>query len=230
MTPRGPVGHVIVVVPARDEEDLLARCLTSVVAAASQLSGPTAHVVVVLDDCLDRTPDIARSFPVDVHEVAARSVGAARAYGVAVGLAAGAAPLSRTWIACTDADSEVPPHWLTSQLSRADAGADVVVGTVRPDPQDLTEDQLATWSATRVQGRPNGHVHGANLGVRADAYVRAGGFPHRPEHEDVELVRLLAQDARHVVVASDEADVLTSGRRYGRTPNGYAGYLRAAFG
>jgi len=230
MTPRRPVAHVIVAVPVRDEQELLARCLASVVGAAAEVSGPTVHVVVVLDDCRDRSPDIARAFPVDVHEVAARSVGAARAYGVAVGLAASTAPLSRTWIACTDADSVVPPNWLTSQLSRADAGADVVVGTVRPDPRDLTDDQLLAWSSTRVRGRPNGHVHGANLGVRADAYVRAGGFPHRPEHEDVELVRLVARDARHVVVPSDEADVLTSGRRLGRTPGGYAGYLRTVLG
>ena len=39
--------------------------------------------------------------------------------------------------------------------------------------------------------RVHGHVHGANLGVRADAYWRVGGF--RPLHvgEDVDLVSRL---------------------------------------
>ena len=230
MTARDSIDHVIVVVPARNEQDLIARCLRSVVAAAAAVDGPSTHVVVVLDDCHDRTPSIAGSFPVDVHTIAARSVGAARAYGAALGLASSPAAVRRTWIANTDADSQVPASWLTSQLARARAGADVVVGTVRPDPTDLSDDQLAVWSATRVPGRPNGHVHGANLGVRADSYVRAGGFAHQREHEDVDLVSRLAQDPRNVIVACDQGDVLTSGRRVGRTPSGYAGYLRASLG
>ena len=136
---------------------------------------------------------------------------------------------SRTWLACTDADSAVPAGWILEQVRLADAGADVVVGTVRPDPADLTATQLAAWRATRVPGRPNGHVHGANLGVRADAYLRAGGFPDRPVHEDVDLVAaLVASGAR--VVATDACDVLTSGRLLGRAPGGYAGYLRSRFG
>jgi hypothetical protein len=80
-----------------------------------------------------------------------------------------------------------------------------------------------------VPGRPNGHVHGANLGVRADAYLRAGGFATLPEHEDVDLVARLRADPRVDVRPSDAADVLTSGRTTGRTPGGYAGYLRASF-
>ena len=81
-----------------------------------------------------------------------------------------------------------PPQWLTCQLALAQRGADVVVGTVRPDPSDLTAAEHRAWSATRVPGRPNGHVHGANLGIRADAYLRAGGFLPQDEHEDVDLV------------------------------------------
>ena len=230
MTAGDSIDHVIVVVPARNEQDLIARCLRSVLEAGAAVTGTSTHIVVVLDDCHDLTASIAGAFPVDVHTISARSVGAARAYGAALGLARSPASVPRTWIANTDADSQVPVNWLTSQLALAGAGADVVVGTVRPDPRDLSDDQLAVWSATRVPGRPNGHVHGANLGVRADSYVRAGGFPHQQEHEDVDLVRLLAQDPRNVIVASDLGDVLTSGRTVGRTPSGYAGYLRASLG
>jgi glycosyltransferase involved in cell wall biosynthesis len=224
----GPVEHVVVVVPARNEQDLIAGCLRSLTKAASATAGPSIHIVVVLDDCSDATAQIASGFPVDVRMIAARSVGAARAHGVAHGLSTTPAPLARTWIANTDADSQVPTHWLTRQLAHADLGADVVVGTVRPDPVDLSDQQLASWSATRTRGRPNGHVHGANLGVRADAYVRAGGFGHETEHEDVHLVQRIASTDSAVLVACDEGDVLTSGRTTGRTPGGYARYLRTA--
>ncbi|RII96479.1 glycosyltransferase, partial [Clavibacter michiganensis subsp. insidiosus] len=102
-------------------------------------------------------------------------VGAARAQGVDAARAGWDGDDAEHWIACTDADSAVPPAWITSQLELADAGSDVVVGTVRPELEDLSPDQVAAWRATRVPGHANGHVHGANLGVRADAYVAAGG-------------------------------------------------------
>jgi glycosyltransferase involved in cell wall biosynthesis len=228
MTARtAPVEHVVVVVPARNEGALLGRCLHSVAAAVRELEarpGPRARVVVVLDACDDDSETVARGFDVDVHPITARSVGAARAVGVAHALAGVPGDRGRTWIASTDADSQVPPHWLTDQVGHADAGADVVVGTVRPDPDDLSPGALDVWSATRVVGRPNGHVHGANLGVRADVYERVGGFSLQPEHEDVDLVRRIdVHGAR--IVACDRADVLTSGRTAGRTPGGYAGYL-----
>ena len=72
----------------------------------------------------------------------------------------------------------------------------------------------------------NGHVHGASLGIRADVYAAAGGFDAIAEHEDVDLVqrcRVLGANLH----ASASAEVLTSGRFIGRTPGGYAGYLRA---
>jgi len=204
------------------------RCLRSIAVAGASVDGPSVHVVVVLDDCHDGTHAIASSFDVEVCTLGAGSVGIARGHGVARGLAGATASTDRTWIASTDADSQVPPQWLTCQLALADRGADVVVGTVRPDPDDLSEVEQRVWSSTRVPGRPNGHVHGANLGIRADVYLRAGGFLPQDEHEDVHLVERIARDQAAVVVASDECDVLTSGRRVGRTPGGYARYLRTA--
>jgi hypothetical protein len=69
-------------------------------------------------------------------------------------------------------------------------------------------------------------VHGASLGIRADLYLAAGGFETVTEHEDVSLVDRCRR-LGGVVVASDDAEVLTSGRTIGRTPGGYAAYLRA---
>ena len=63
------------------------------------------------------------------------------------------------------------------------------------------------------------HVHGANLGVRADAYLRAGGWPQLPSAEDHALWKRLGNEPR---LSDAELRVLTSGRRVGRAPNGFA--------
>lgn len=217
-----------VIVPAHDEEELLGRCLASVHRAKVDLraSGIDARVWVVLDACTDRSALIAGRHDVETVVIDAACVGAAREAGVAAALEAfRSVPPARLWTAHTDADSAVPPHWLRSQVALAAAGADVVVGTVRPDFDDLTSRQVAAWTARHTPGIPNGHVHGANLGMRAATLIGAGGFEPAPEHEDVWLVaEARARGAR--IVASDEAEVLTSGRGQGRTPGGYARYLR----
>ncbi|MBO3095592.1 glycosyltransferase [Cellulomonas dongxiuzhuiae] len=230
------VTHVAVVVPVRDEEALLGRCLLALGAARDALlarGGCTVDLVVVLDACRDASAEVVagyvrarggRDAGVRALHLEAGDVGTARRTGVDAALAA--ADLPRTWLACTDADSQVRPDWLVEHVRLADAGADVVVGTVHPDPADLSVAQWETWRTTHVTGRPNGHVHGANLGVRASAYARAGGFLPAREHEDVDLVARLRATGAHVV-ASDVVDVRTSGRPVGRTPGGYAGHLAA---
>jgi glycosyltransferase involved in cell wall biosynthesis len=207
-----------VVIPARDEEELIGRCLVAVADAARNAP---AHVDVTLvaDGCLDRTAAIARSFAgVRVIEIDASNVGAARAAGAVAALTGGA-----DWIANTDADSVVPPRWISHQAELLRTGWDVMIGTVRPDFAELEPEQRAAWLATHRRGEPNGHVHGANLGVRASAYQAVGGFQRLAEHEDVDLVARL--DGWRII-ASDDAEVVTSARRYGRTPGGYARFLR----
>lgn len=232
MTVRPPVTAVHVVVPAHDEERLVGRCLDALAVAARRAvdTGLRATVTLVLDACTDGTGAVAAAarlpVPLVVHEVRARNVGVARAVGANSALRASHAPLDTTWLLHTDADSQVPPGWIVDHVALADAGADVVVGTVRPDAADLTAAQLLAWAGSRVPGRPNGHVHGANLGLRASRYVDAGGFAPEPLHEDVLLVERLRQMPGVVVVASDVVDVLTSGRTVGRAPGGYARYLR----
>ena len=227
-----PVAGVAVVVPARDEAELIGRCLDSIAGARLRLSEtrPEVRVVVVVvaDACTDDTAALARRVEgVRVLETAVHNVGLARSAGVAAALAELAADGlagDAVWVANTDADSQVPEAWLTAQLADADAGADVVVGTVRPDFADLSRAQVEAWTARHTPGVPNGHVHGANLGVRASRYVEAGGFGDLDLHEDVSLVGRL-RAAGVSVQASDAGEVLTSGRRVGRTRGGYAGYL-----
>jgi glycosyltransferase involved in cell wall biosynthesis len=218
---------VVVVMPVRNEELLLEASLSALAAAVETASGAgiRTEVRIVLDRCTDASAQLAARFPFPVLPSDAGRVGAARALGVADALTALAAiPPERIWIANTDADSRVPVDWITT-LSRISAIADVCVGTVRPDFGDLSPAQREQWLRTHRRGKPNGNVHGANLALSALTYLDVGGFAPLGEHEDVDLV---ARCRRHgaAVVASDDAEVVTSGRRTGRTPGGYAGFLR----
>ena len=226
------VKEVAIVIPARNEQELVVRCLKSIDAAIASLrrfSGdhpPRISVTVVADGCSDATVDLVRLHPdIVLLEQPARGVGIARRVGVAQALLNSQVDPEEFWIANTDADSRVRHDWLTEQLALADSGADVLVGTVRPDFGDLTGAQTRAWIETRTDGQPNGHVHGANLGIRASTYLLAGGFAPVDEHEDVLLVDR-ARSAGAVVVATDRTQVVTSGRQAGRTPGGYARYLR----
>ena len=155
-------------------------------------------------------------------------VGAARAAGVARLLRTEASLGSaarHVWIACTDADSAVPPEWLVSQLRHARFGVELLLGTVRPDPQELADGLLAAWRLRHLIADGHPHVHGANLGVRGDTYLAAGGFPDVPTGEDV-LLSMAIRDAGGLVVSTGSSTVLTSGRRDGRAPGGFAEYVR----
>lgn len=224
------IDAIVVAIPAHDEEELLDACLTSVIEAVDAVR-PRVRAVsvrVALDRCTDGSAEIARRLSVPTVAVDAGAVGVARAAAVAAGLAdigRLARIPRRVWTAHTDADSTVPEHWIAHQLDLAQAGADVVIGTVRPRFADLSEQQVRAWQATHTPGEANGHVHGANLGIRADVLLRAGGFPALAVHEDVRLIeRVRALGARFA--ASDLAWVSTSGRAVGRAPDGYARYLR----
>lgn len=224
----GRIDVVTVVIPVHDESERLAECLDSVFAAIAAVRPglQDTSVQVVLDACTDDSAAIVARYPAAVQVISAACVGRARAAGVAAAIArhADVAP-SRLWTAHTDADSVVPPHWLDLQLALADGGTDIVVGTVRPDFHELSARQIEAWWATHTPGVANGHVHGANLGMRASTLIAAGGYEDVCEHEDVWLVAE-ARDLGARIVASDDAWVRTSGRQVGRTLGGYARYLR----
>ena len=231
---------VVVVVPARDEEDLLPRCLASLVVASRRVAhlGVRSEVVVVADTCTDRTVDVASSAGVSVLEVVAGRVGAARAAGVRHGLGLAASDLHTTWLAHTDADSVVPAGWLVDQLQHATRGADAVLGTVRlagaedgePVPaanQPLLDRWAERYVAQLLPDLTHPHVHGANLGVRADAYLAVGGFDDLDLHEDHVLAARLREAGHHVVTTSLDP-VVTSHRLHGRVDGGVATDLRSA--
>lgn len=219
-----------VVVPARDEEALIGACLASIERATTAVrrQRPRMPVVTIVvdDSSSDGTADIARRFSgVRVIQTPGGNVGRARSAGVDHALTVlGHAP-AHVWIANTDADTVVPEQWLCGQLALAQRGADVVLGTVQPTREELSPQQIAAWLCENRPGAASGQVHGANLGLRGSLYEQVGRFAPLPEHEDVDLVERLRQAGAHIV-SSGAVEVLTSGRLLGRTPGGFAGYLR----
>ncbi|UAL29421.1 glycosyltransferase [Nocardioides rotundus] len=219
------------VVPARDEEELLPGCLDSMARAVEQLDmrHPGVHctVTVVLDGCTDRSADAVGHRPWEsALEADVRRVGAARAIGVLEAeQRLGQHDPAGVWVANTDADTRVPPHWLTEQVRLAALGHGLVVGTVRPDPADLTEAELARWQAGHRLVEGHRHVHGANLGFSLAAYRRVGGFPPVTAHEDVALVAAM-RAAGVPWCATTRTEVTTSGRRWSRVEDGFARRLR----
>lgn len=220
------VQRIAVVVPARDEARLLSRCLRALAVARQQLRRDhpaiSTRVVVVLDSCTDDSAAVVGGFA-DVADltVAVGNVGAARQAGVDY-----LADLARPdWFAMTDADSAVPPQWLVHQVEAAESGVDLMLGTVVPDDTEMSVDQFRRWQAAHHSSEGHGHVYGANLGFSARALGITGGFGPLAAHEDVDLAERI-KAAGLPWTASAACPVLTSARLIGRTPLGFAGYLR----
>lgn len=223
--------HIAVLVPARNEERLLPRCISSVLKAVRLLpASVTTDVVVVADACTDATPRIARRMLQgrgSVLSVVAENVGMVRAMATKEALRRFGGDLSRCWLANTDADCEVPETWLLDQLRHAEQGCCAVAGIVDVDcfaeHLPVVESRFRLTYAIHADGT-HPHVHGANLGVRADAYVRAGGWNPLPTAEDHDLWSRLCMEASPRL-SDARLSVLTSGRRVGRAPLGFAGAL-----
>jgi hypothetical protein len=148
-----------------------------------------------------------------------RNVGAARATGAQRALAQGA-----RWLAFSDADTTAPADWLVQQLR---CRTDVVCGVISIEnwtghSAAVRQDFIATYRDTDGHR----HVHGANLGVSAEAYRAVGGFRPLASNEDVSLVEaLIAVNAS--IAWSAAVRVVTCARLDSRAPLGFGAALRA---
>ena len=214
-----------IIIPAHNEQDAIEGCLVAAHAAACcpRLGGEAVEVLVVLDACTDHTSAIARRLGANTLPVQVRNVGAARSAGAEALLARGA-----RWLAFTDADTEVSPDWLADQLSLQ---ADVVCGTVGVDDWSPHAENAGLLQAhfllTYHDRDGHRHVHGANLGVAAEAYRRVGGFDHLACSEDVALVKALEASGANIAWSALPR-VNTSARRHARCIGGFADALKGA--
>jgi glycosyltransferase involved in cell wall biosynthesis len=224
------IDTIGVIIPARDEETLIGQCLDAMCRARHQLreqipNPPDVRIVVVLDACTDDTAVVVSACPdIVAISVSHRSVGSARAAGARHLLQLPAINARRLWLANTDADSEVPPDWLSVMCQLANAGVDVVLGNAVPQPKQLSSVVERAWFASHQLRDGHRHVHGANLGIGADTYLSLGGWMSLRSGEDVALAaRADAADLQ--VVRTGAIPVRTSARMVGRAPQGFAAYL-----
>jgi len=226
--------RVGVVLPVHDEEELAPAALASVDRAIAAVSDRfvTIGVVIVLDACSDRSSELVAEWQhrsvrrngnrsIEIVATDVGSVGHARKLGCAALLQtwADAAP-ETIWLATTDADSEVPHNWISSQLRIRREGGQVWVGRV--SVRDWSGRSAGTADAWHrqyeIEYLP---IHGANFGIGAATYLEAGGFAELPTGEDRDLFeRAVALGA--VIRCDPQVRVVTSGRRQARAPRGFA--------
>jgi Glycosyl transferase family 2 len=223
-----------VVIPVHDEERLIPQSLEALDRAMAAVADVNVDVgiAIILDRCSDGSGELVEQWRrrttrrdasrmVGVLETDAGNVGQARKLGCRFLLQgwSDVAP-SSIWLATTDADSEVPQDWISSQLKARVEGGQVWVGAV--SVCDWSERTPGTEEAWRRQYEAEYlPIHGANLGIAAGTYLAAGGFEALSTGEDRDLFdRAVTLGA--VVRRDSVAPVVTSSRLKARAPHGFA--------
>ncbi|MEA2167354.1 MAG: glucosyl-3-phosphoglycerate synthase [Solirubrobacteraceae bacterium] len=234
----GPLA--IVVVPALDEAERIEACIRAL--GAQDLTGEFS-VLLVDDGCRDATVALAKAaaaacaLPLEILSGPGHGPGPARQVGLDVAaqrMLAGGRPDGL--VATTDADTRVPPNWLSVQIGLLDGGADAVGGWIDLDPEEaagvpahrlaLREDRASERLAAVRRVEPDAEHHhfaGASIGMRARTY--AGLACSLPvDLEDALLAEMLhAAGAR--IARSRAVAVVTSARTAGRARRGLSADL-----
>jgi glucosyl-3-phosphoglycerate synthase len=132
-----PALRVCVVVPARNEEELISSCLRSL-AEQVGVSYEEYEVLLVLDDCTDSTEmrarDVAASHPaLRLHFLNGPGKGSGHARRMGMDVACDrlhAVGRPHALIVSTDADTMVASDWISAQLAAAERGARAIGGRI----------------------------------------------------------------------------------------------------
>ena len=189
---------VDVIIPARNEEDCLGRCLQSLVAQ----QGISFRITVIDDGSTDRTRAIAESFP----GVRVLSAGELRPgmTGKVSALVTGAAGSAAKWLLFTDADTFHYPGSLAASVREAE-DRKVDLFSYSPEQETASWWELAvmplvfadlerTYSLESVNDPADATVaaNGQYILVRRHVYEALGGHRALPLNvlEDIELAKL----------------------------------------
>ncbi len=195
---------ISVVIAAYNEEKYIRNCLTSVL----NQDFPYPYEVIVCDNnSTDATSVILQEFPVirvkeeKKNYVYALQKGIERAQGAIIAL--------------TDADTVVPPTWLSAILTAFDTNAHVV-GVGGPyefyDGQKFLRRFIHIVNALCPQ-LLTASLCGMNMAFRKDVYERIGGFATAsPLQADTELAFRLKRQGRIIFLKHNI--VSSSARRY----------------
>jgi hypothetical protein len=238
-----PPPSVVVAIPANDEEATIGETVISVRVALdwARRSGVigSGRIHVAAHRCSDHT----QLFATDAldgragevwRDDSSATIGKVRDRAVRRGLARLPERSLDTWVMSTDADTVVPVRWVEDVVRFAgEHQADAVVGLAQLDAFRGTDAALAAYARILDNGyvsegdrlHQHDHIYGANLAVRAEAYLAASGFPDVPHGEDRLLIEAVA-NAGGTVLRTPDVVVTTSGRLLGRAHDGLATLLR----
>ena len=243
-------SQIVIAVPARDEAEWIARCLT---ALAQQQETADYRIVVLVNNSIDATSLIVRELqsgimaPIEIveHQFPLEHQTAGQARRLAMEHAAARALPGGTLL-CTDADGQVAPDWLAANLFHIRNGADAVAGRAIIDATDAAAipallhendarecayaalldeiDSLADPDAADPWPRHTEHS-GASIAVTLDAFRKAGGIPPYAVGEDRAFFAALRRiDAR--IRHAEDVQVTVSGRIHGCAHGGMADTIR----
>lgn len=199
--------RVSVVVPARNEEKLLPRCLS----ALRKQEFDDFEIIVVDSASTDRTQQVARSFGVRLVRVDEPGVGRARQ--------AGFDAAEGDIIVSTDADAISKPDWLQRIVAPfIDPAVIGTFGTIELTGQRVwTRLGHALFSGFQAANLRVGHplFCGPNFAVRKNAFRDVDGFRVNGEYpgeaEDVRLAQKLKKLGKIVFLPGNK--VIVSSRR-----------------
>jgi glycosyltransferase involved in cell wall biosynthesis len=203
-------GHaevtVDVVIPARNEEDCLGRCLQSLLAQ----QGISFQITVVDDGSTDRTRAIAESFPA----VRVMTAGELRPgmTGKVNALVTGAADSTAEWLLFTDADTYHYPGSLAASVREAiERNVDLLSYSPEQETASWWElavmplvfaDLVRTYSSERINdpADPTVAANGQYILVRRKVYEALGGHSALPLNvlEDIELAKLFKASGHRI--------------------------------
>jgi len=247
LSPPHPDLRACVVVPARNEQDLIASSLLAL-AAQTGIEPYEYEVLLVLDACTDSTAERAREVA-DAHPLLRLHFldgpGLGSGYARRAGMDAACERLTglgRTegLIASTDADTIVAHDWLSVQLDAAERGARAIGGRIELGPESLPQ-AVVRWHAERGRSRhqklladpdrlgvaEHWQFSGASLALTAETYAKVGGLEPRSTLEDEGLEKILRKE-RIPIERLLSVRATTSSRLEGRASQGLAYDLATA--
>lgn len=248
LPPPNPALRICVVVPARNEEELIGSCLRAL-GGQEGVSYKEYEVLLVLDGCTDGSEacvrDLAASYPalrLYLLDGPGKGSGHARRVGMETAcdrLHAVGRP--HALISSTDADTIVAPDWISAQLAAAECGARAIGGRIELADDGTVPKALLEWHLTRGNSRyrkllsepaPSGKTEhwqfsGASMALTSAVYRKVGGLEPRDALEDEQLERVLREHGIPIERLLS-VRVTTSARLVGRAGQGLAHDLSTA--
>jgi glucosyl-3-phosphoglycerate synthase len=248
LSPPHPALKVSVVLPARNEEDLIGSCLRAL--ALQKIPPEEYEVLLVLDRCTDATREraleVAGEFPEQRLQLL-YGPGEGSGHARRVGMDTACERLLRLGrphglISSTDADTVVAPDWLAAQLEAASRSARAIGGRIELADDGSLPQEILNWHAERgrlrhqkVLSEPDNsgrtehwQFSGASLALTAAVYREIGGLEPRASLEDEHLEQVLRQQGIPIERLLS-VRVTTSARLSGRAKRGLAHDLTLAF-